>query len=288
MPSILVTGANGQVGRELQELSEHYPYTFYFTDRTSLDITDSKRVQDFITRNAITHIINCAAYTAVDRAEEEKELAELINHHAVENLAKICKAKDITLIHISTDYVFDGMNFRPYQETDSTNPINHYGLTKLQGEEAIKKVAPKGLIIRTSWVYSPFGKNFVKTMLHLAKTKNRLSIVWDQIGTPTYAKDLAKTILELLSHEKLSAKQSEIYHYSNEGVCSWYDFAKAIFEIEGIDMRIDPIQTENYPTPAKRPHYSVLDKSKIKNDFSITIPYWRESLKECLQRLNDA
>jgi len=284
---VLITGSSGQLGSELKVLAGNEP-GYIFTDGDILDITDYEKVRKFIKSNSITHIINCAAYTAVDRAEEEKDLASLINYESVENLARVCKENDIILIHLSTDYVFDGMNYRPYKENDLTSPINHYGLTKCQGEEAIARIAPKSFIIRTSWVYSPYGKNFIKTMLSLAKTKDRLSIVCDQIGSPTYAKDLAQTILKLLKTKDLLSMRGEIFHYSNEGVCSWYDFAKAIFELEDIDVKVDPIKTVNYSTLAKRPHYSVLDKTKIKKCFdTVRIPYWKDSLKECLQRLND-
>ena len=302
--NILITGSSGQLGSELRMLNDKFKmlnYRCFFIDKNDLDITDFQRVKDFIEKNDIKIIINTAAYTAVDKAEEEKELAELINYKAVENLAKISKEKDIFLVHISTDYVFNGKNYRPYVEEDKTDPINYYGLTKLKGEEAIKKINPKGVIIRTSWVYSSFGKNFVKTMLNLAKTKKELNIIFDQIGTPTYARDLAEVILRILdvkfkitdsnnnltSNIKHLPSNVEIYHYSNEGVCSWYDFAKAIFEIEGIDIKVNPIESKDYPTPAKRPFYSVLNKSKIKRDFNIEIPYWIDSLKECLERLYD-
>jgi len=287
--NVLITGAKGQLGSELKMLDDQFKmlnYRCFFTDKDNLDITDSNKVKDFIEKNEINIIINTAAYTAVDKAEEDRGLAELINYKAVENLAKLSKEKDIFLIHISTDYVFNGKNYRPYVEEDKTDPINYYGFTKLKGEEAIKKINPKSVIIRTSWVFSSFGKNFVKTMLNLANTKKELNIIFDQIGTPTYAKDLAIVILEIIK-QKEKIKNSEIYHYSNEGVCSWYDFAKAIFEIKGINIKVNPIESKDYPTPAKRPFYSVLNKSKIKKEFNIKIPYWKESLKKCLERLDN-
>ncbi len=280
MNNILVTGANGQLGQSIKELNEKC----FFTDRDKLDITDFKEIENFCKQNKITHIINCAAYTAVDKAEDEKEFADKINYDAVKNLAQISKDHDISLVHISTDYVFDGKNYKPYCEDDKTNPVNYYGESKLKGEEAVKKINPKNsVIIRTSWVYSSIGSNFVKTMLRLMKDKDELGVIFDQIGTPTYARDLAKTILEILP--KLKDKDTQIYNYSNEGVCSWYDFAKEIADIKGYDCRINPIHTSEYPTPAKRPHFSILDKQKIKDDFDITVPYWKDSLKECLKEM---
>ena len=286
--NILVTGANGQLGSEIKVVSKDYLYNFFFTDKDELDITKKEDIEKFIDKNEINLIINCAAYTAVDKAEEEKELADLINHKAVKYLAEISKEKNIPLIHISTDYVFDGKNYRPYIEDDKTNPQSVYGLTKLKGEESFKNSGARGIIIRTSWVYSSFGGNFVKTMLRL-KDRDELNIVFDQVGTPTYARDLAKAILKIVNkyYEKLNNFKAEIFHFSNEGVCSWYDFAKAIFEIKNIDIKINPIETKDYPTPAKRPHYSVLNKNKIKKEFNIEIPYWKESLKNCLKEINE-
>ena len=286
--NILVTGSNGQLGSEIKEISKNYPYKFFFTGKNEIDITKKEDISSFIKKNNINLIINCAAYTAVDRAEEEKELADLINHRAVKYLAEIAKEKDMILIHISTDYVFDGKNYKPYIETDKTNPQNIYGFTKLKGEEAFINEEIKGVIIRTSWVYSSFGNNFVKTMLRL-KDKNELNVIFDQIGTPTYARDLANTILEIINNNlnKLETQKTQIYHYSNEGVCSWYDFAKAIFDIKGIDITINPIETKDYPTPAIRPNYSLLNKTKIKDTFNIEIPYWKDSLKKCLERLDN-
>ena len=285
--NILVTGASGQLGSEIKFLSQNYPYHFFFTDKNELDITKKEDIEKFVKENDIDLIINCAAYTAVDKAEEEKELADLINHKAVKYLSDISKENNIILIHISTDYVFDGKQYTPYKEDDKTNPKGIYGLTKLKGEEAFINSGAKGIIIRTSWVYSTLGHNFVKTMLRL-KDRKELGVVFDQIGTPTYARDLAKAILEIIdkNYEKLNNFKAEIFHYSNEGVCSWYDFAKAIFEIKDIDIKINPIETKDYPTPAKRPHYSVLNKSKIKKEFDIKISYWRESLKKCLEKMN--
>ena len=288
--NILVTGANGQLGSEIKNIvmnKENNNSKFFFTDKEELDIIKKEDIGKFVNENDIDLIINCAAYTAVDKAESEEKFADLINHKAVEYLAGISKEKDIPLIHISTDYVFDGKNYRPYIEDDRTNPQSVYGLTKLKGEETFINSSAKGIIIRTSWVYSSFGHNFVKTMLRL-KYRGELSVVFDQIGTPTYARDLAKEILGIVdkNFEKLNNFKAEIFHFSNEGVCSWYDFAKAIFEIKNIGIKINPIKTKDYPTPAKRPHYSVLNKNKIKKEFNIEISYWRDSLKKCLERLN--
>jgi len=291
--NILVTGANGQLGNEIRYLVNNSKFKtqnskFFFTDKDELDITNKEDVKRYVNEKDIDLIINCAAYTAVDRAEEEKEKADLVNHKAVKYLANIAKEKDISLIHISTDYVFDGRNYKPYIEDDPVNPQSIYGITKLKGEEAFKVLGASGIIIRTSWVYSSYGYNFVKTMLRL-KNRGELGIVFNQVGTPTYTKDLAETILEIINKnlEKIKNKKAEIYHYSNEGVISWYDFAKAIFEIENIDIKVKPIESKDYPTPVKRPHYSVLNKKKIKNEFNVEIPYWRDSLRECLKRINN-
>jgi dTDP-4-dehydrorhamnose reductase len=284
MPNILVTGSNGQVGSELQELATSNSYNFFFTDKEELDITSKEAIENFCKQNDISHIINCAAYTAVDKAQEDKIGADLVNHKAVSFLAEVAKVHNISLVHISTDYVFDGKNYRPYQEEDLTNHQSVYGQTKLDGEKAMIDINPKkSIIIRTSWVYSSYGANFVKTMLRLASQRDTLGVIFDQVGTPTYAKDLAKAILEILP--QLQNDTVELYHYANEGVCSWYDFAQAIFEIKNITMKVNPILTKEYPTPAIRPHYSVLDKSKIKSNYNITIPYWKESLQQCLELL---
>ena len=281
MNSILVTGGNGQLGSELREIAPNYQdYNFLFTDVKDLDITNHSAVAAFIESNNITIIINCAAYTAVDKAESEPELADAINHLAVANFAQIAKNKNIKLIHISTDYVFDGTNHKPYVETDTPNPKSVYGVTKLDGELAMQRINPaNSIIIRTSWVYSKFGNNFVKTMLRLAETKDEISVVADQIGTPTNAADLAKTILNILP--QVSNETVKLFHYSNEGVCSWYDFAKAIFEIKEISIKVSPIETSQYLTPAVRPFYSVLNKGRIKDAFQLDISYWKGSLKIC-------
>lgn len=287
MSNILVTGAKGQLGSEIRALSVLYPqHEFTFTDRTTLDLSNLCKMENFFDDHTFDAIINCAAYTAVDKAESEKELADTINHRFVSMLAKIAKRNNAALIHISTDYVFNGEHHRPYIESDPTNPQGVYGRTKRDGENAILSVAPSNtVIIRTSWVYSSFGNNFLKTMLRLGRERDTLGVIFDQIGTPTYARDLAQTILEILP--RIKNEKPEIYHYSNEGVASWYDFAEAIFELSGVNCKVSPITTDQYPTPASRPHYSLLNKSKIKTEFGITIPYWRDSLKECLITLGE-
>jgi dTDP-4-dehydrorhamnose reductase len=285
MNNIVVTGSNGQLGSELKALAQIYSdYNFYFTDSKELDITNHEAVNQFIKTNKISVIINCAAHTAVDKAETDVELSKKLNHLAVENFGNIAKANNIKLIHISTDYVFDGTNYMPYSEKDKTNPQSVYGNTKLAGEQALQEINPENsIIIRTSWVYSSFGNNFVKTMLRLANERKELGVIVDQIGTPTYARDLAKVILEIIP--KVKNENVEVYHFSNKGVSSWYDFAKAIFDIKGIEIKLNAIETSQYPTAAKRPFYSVLNKNKIENTFQIEIPNWRDSLKECLQKL---
>jgi len=284
--NILVTGSNGQLGKELRELSNNYSYNYYFTTRKELDISETQLIKDFVKKNNINVIINCAAYTAVDKAELEQELANNINHLAVKNLGAISKDLDIKLIHISTDYVFNGINYKPYLETDTSDPKSIYGKTKLDGELSLIDINPKhSIIIRTSWVYSSFGNNFVKTMLRLGKEKESLGVIFDQVGTPTYAKDLAKTILDIIP--KINNENVEVYHYSNEGVASWYDFSKQIMEFSNLNCKINPIMTIDYPTPAPRPHYSILNKSKIKSKFNLDIPYWKDSLKDCLVLLGE-
>lgn len=287
MLEVLVTGSSGQLGSEIRELSSRYPqYTFTFADRSMLDLSNLCKMEDFFDGKRFDMIINCAAYTAVDKAESESELADTINHRFVSMLAKIAKRDSSKLIHISTDYVFDGKHHRPYIESDPTAPQGVYGKTKCDGENAILSTAPANtLIIRTSWVYSSFGNNFVKTMLRLGKERDSLGVIFDQVGTPTYARDLAQAIIDILP--QINNAQPEIYHYSNEGAASWYDFAQAIFELSGVVCLVNPITTDQYPTPASRPHYSLLNKSKIKNDFNLSIPYWRDALKACLNTLGE-
>lgn len=285
MCNILVTGSKGQLGSEMNEIAHQYPnYHFIFTDVEELNITNHTEVAAFIELHRIDIIINCAAYTAVDKAEVEVDIAKEINQLAVKNFAEIAKDKGIKLIHISTDYVFDGCAKTPYIESALPNPQSVYGNTKLAGEQALLNTNPKNsIIIRTSWVYSSFGNNFVKTMLRLSKEKAALNVVADQFGSPTYAADLAKAILILLP--AIKNEEVTIYHYANTGVCSWYDFAKAIFEIKGIELQLNKIDTAQYPTPAKRPKYSVLATQKIINKYQLSIPHWKTSLAVCLQKL---
>lgn len=281
---VLVTGASGQLGQALQFIQRKYPeIQFIFASSADLDITNEEKVASFFESNQIDFCINTAAYTAVDKAESESEKANTVNVIGPENLAKACKASGATLIHISTDFVFDGTSSRPYSEEDPTNPIGIYGQTKLNGEKKVADNCTKYYIIRTSWVYSQFGNNFMKTMLRLAQDRDTLNVVNDQIGTPTNAVDLAEAIVAIIKHPNSSEEQnSGIYNFSNEGICSWFDFAKEIFRINAIPITVNPIPTEAYPTPAKRPAYSVLDKSKIKAIFDINIKPWQESLLQTL------
>ncbi len=285
--NVLVTGANGQLGSELRMLKDEFlmmNYKCFFTDSSTLDITDFQNVKEFIELNKIDIVINCAAYTAVDKAEEDAENADKINHLAVKNLAEVAQEKSIKLIHISTDYVFDGENFKPYVEDDATNPTGVYGKTKLDGENAMREIDPlNSIIIRTSWVYSSFGANFVKTMLKLGRERDSLGVIFDQVGTPTHARDLAETILEIIP--SIQNSKLRIYNYSSEGVASWYDFAKEIMRMAKIDCVISPIESSAYPTPAKRPHYSLLNKAKIKKEFNLSIPYWKDSLRDCITKI---
>ena len=284
--NILVTGSNGQLGSEIKELSSNYNYNFFFTTRDDMDITSKDSIKEFCQTNSINVIINCAAYTAVDKAQSDIENADLVNRKAVKKLSIVAKELNIKLIHISTDYVFDGKNFKPYVEEFQTNPQSIYGKTKLDGENELLDINPlNSIIIRTSWVYSYYGNNFVKTMLRLGKEKEELGVIFDQIGTPTYAKDLAITILNIIP--QIENSKVEIYNYSNEGVLSWYDFAKEIMKMAKLNCKIKAIETYQYPTPAKRPHFSLLNKSKIKQKFNIEIPYWKDGLDDCLKRLGE-
>ena len=284
--NILVTGSNGQLGSEIKSISSDYSYNFFFTDRNNIDITSKDSIKEFCKTNNINVIINCAAYTAVDKAQSDEINADLINRKAVKKLALVSQELNIKLIHISTDYVFDGKNFKPYCEEFQTNPQSIYGKTKLDGENEMRDINPKNsIIIRTSWIYSYYGNNFVKTMLRLGKEKEELGVIFDQIGTPTYAKDLAKTILDIIP--QIENSKVEIYNYSNEGVLSWYDFAKEIMKMAKLNCKINPIETYQYPTPAKRPHFSLLNKNKIKSTFNIEIPYWKDGLDDCLRRLGE-
>ncbi len=283
---LLITGAQGQLGHTFQQVVADYPdFDFTFVGRSELDLSQPEQINAYFQDKDYDIIINCAAYTAVDKAETDIELSEQINSIAVKQLAQIAKEKNITLIHISTDYVFNGKNFKPYTEQEITHPINQYGQSKRNGELAMQAINPAGFIIRTSWVYADHGNNFLKTMLRLGNDRESLHIVADQIGSPTYTGDLASAILDILSQHSFSAQDPvEIYHYSNEGVCSWYDFATAIFEIHRIECAVLPISTEDYPTPAKRPYYSLMSKAKIKQTFGISIPHWRDSLNKLSSR----
>ena len=284
--NVLVTGSSGQVGNEIKAISSDYSYNFFFTDRNNIDITSKDSIKEFCKTNNINVIINCAAYTAVDKAQTDEINADLINRKAVKKLALVSQELNIKLIHISTDYVFDGKNFKPYCEEFQTNPQSIYGKTKLDGENEMRDINPKNsIIIRTSWIYSYYGNNFVKTMLRLGKEKEELGVIFDQIGTPTYAKDLAKIILDIVP--QIDNQKVEIYNYSNEGVLSWYDFAKEIMKMAKLNCKINPIETYQYPTPAKRPHFSLLNKNKIKSTFNIEIPYWKDGLDDCLRRLGE-
>ena len=284
--NILVTGSMGQLGSEIKELSSNYNYNFFFTTRDDIDITSKDSIKEFCQTNSINVIINCAAYTAVDKAQSDIENADLVNRKAVKKLSIVAKELNIKLIHISTDYVFDGKNFKPYVEEFQTNPQSVYGKTKLDGENELLDINPlNSIIIRTSWVYSSFCNNFVKTMLRLGKEKEELGVIFDQIGTPTYAAHLAKTILDIVP--QIENSKVEIYNYSNEGVLSWYDFAKEIMKMAKLNCKINPIETYQYPTPAKRPHFSLLNKSKIKSKFNLEIPYWKDGLDDCLKRLGE-
>lgn len=283
MKNVLITGANGQLGNEMRVLSKENPeYTYFFTDVVELDICNEQAVLDFVKSNDINVIVNCAAYTAVDKAEENIGLCTKLNADAVGYLAQAAEANHAEFIQISTDYVFDGTAHVPYQETAPTCPNSVYGSTKLAGEQNALKSCSRTMIIRTAWLYSTFGNNFVKTMIRLGKERDSLGVIFDQVGTPTYARDLARTIYAAIRQGVVPG----VYHFSNEGVCSWYDFTKVIHRLAGITTcRVSPLHTEEYPTPAQRPHYSVLDKTKIKKTYHIEIPYWMDSLQSCIAEL---
>lgn len=281
--NILITGCNGQLGNEMQLLEkENQQHTFFNTDVAELDITNQLAVNDFVNRNKIDGIVNCAAYTAVDKAESDKELCTALNTVAPAYLAAAVEKRGGWMVQVSTDYVFNGTKHTPYTETDTPCPDSVYGSTKLAGELGVTKFCRKSMIIRTAWLYSTFGNNFVKTMLRLGKEKTSLGVIFDQIGTPTYARDLAVTIMTAINRGIVPG----VYHFSNEGVASWYDFTKAIHRIAGIiACDVKPLHTAEYPTPANRPHYSVLDKTKIKETYNIEVPYWEVSLAECISKL---
>lgn len=284
--NILITGSNGQLGNEMRCISTKSKDHYIFTDIAELDITNLDEIQKILKQEKIDVIVNCAAYTNVDNAEDDKETADKINHKAVRYLAIAAKEADATLIHVSTDYVFDGSNNTPYIETDMTSPLGVYGITKLAGEDAIKEIGCKHIIIRTAWLYSQYGKNFVKTILNLTANKDSLKVVFDQVGTPTYAKDLAQGIHHIITNRLLD--QQGIYHFSNEGVCSWYDFAIEIRNLSKNDCNIYPCHSIDFPSKVKRPHYSVLDKTLFRETFGFKIPYWKDSLINCIHELINA
>lgn len=286
--NILVTGAYGQLGSEISSLAADYPgVQFFFTDYDTLDITDGAGIKRFFEMTKPGMVINCAAYTAVDQAEKEPEKAAGLNAGGPGLLAGACRDYDARLIHVSTDYVFNGRSCVPYDEEFQADPQGVYGLTKLEGENLVREILPGAIIVRTSWLYSPFGHNFVKTMLRLGRERASLRVVFDQTGTPTYARDLAGAILHMVrSAEGPAGWKPGIYHYSNEGVCSWYDFAREIYDIAGVPCVVEPIRSAEYPTPAQRPSFSVLDKGKIKAAYNLAIPWWQDSLKDCIKRLH--
>ena len=286
---VLITGSYGQLGSEIRDLASEYDnLECIFRDLPELDICDTEALTTIISDQHINAVINCAAYTAVDKAEKEEQIAQKVNSEGVLNLVDALKKVDGKLIHISTDYVFDGNHSQPYKESDPVSPVGVYGQTKRAGELAALNGSIDAIVIRTSWLYSVYGNNFVKTMLRLGNEKKSIQVVSDQRGTPTFAKDLAKTCLDILSNTGSTniSKKGSLYHYSNEGVASWYDFATAIMELGSLDCKVRPIETKDYSTPAKRPHYSVLNKTKIKTDFNIEIPYWRDSLTNCIKKIN--
>ena len=291
--NVLVTGSNGQLGTELRRLALDSPHHFIFTDINSLpgvetvylDISDRASIDIIAESEKVDIIVNCAAYTDVERAESEIDMAMLLNHQAVENLAGAAASRDAALIHISTDYVFSGEGNLPIREDAVPAPKGVYGSTKLAGEKALQKSACRSVIVRTSWLYSPYGRNFVKTMRSLMRSGRELKVVYDQLGCPTYAADLADALMHIIHGPRIEG--NTIYHYSDEGAVSWYDFAQAIRELSGYDCRVVPCLTSEYPTKARRPHYSVLDKSAIKRAYSLEIPYWRDSLARCIDRMDD-
>jgi dTDP-4-dehydrorhamnose reductase len=283
MQTILITGSHGQLGNEMQQAAVRYTeFNYIYTDVEVLDICNKTALEAFIKANSVAFIVNCAAYTAVDKAEDDVELCYKINAEAVRNIGEVATANEIKVIHVSTDYVFDGTNHLPYSEDEAVCPATVYGKSKLAGEEALLESCKKSVIIRTSWLYSSFGNNFVKTMLKIGSERESLNVIFDQIGSPTYAADLSEAIMKVISSENFVPG---IYHFSNEGVCSWYDFAKSIHKIAGIACDVRPIETKDYPAHTPRPHYSVLNKAKIKSTYGITIPHWEESLEKCIHIL---
>ena len=289
---ILVIGTNGQLGKSIKSLVKQQKtnHNYVFVPRNQLDLSSISNIQNYFDTHKFDLIINCAAYTAVEKAESYQEEADMINHIAVKKIAEIAKSNNIKLIHISTDFVFDGLKHRPYSESDACSPLNIYGKTKLEGENAILSIMKfNATIIRTSWLYSEYGNNFVSTIIKLAQKNNNLNIVSDQMGTPTYAKDLGQAILNIIKNEKFNEpnRVTEIYHYSNEGECSWYDFAKEVINISGIKCTISSINSEDYPTAARRPRNTIMSKEKISKEFDLKIIFWKDSLKYCMKSLSN-
>jgi dTDP-4-dehydrorhamnose reductase len=285
MQTVLVTGSKGQLGNEVQVLAPSYSqFEFIFTDVEELDICDRKAVENYFAKRKIDVLLNCAAYTAVDKAEEDVELCYRINEKAVGILGEIAAEYGTRVVHVSTDYVFDGTSYRPYTEDMPVCPATVYGKSKLAGEQLLMDACPAAVIVRTSWLYSSFGNNFVKTMMRLGKERDTLNVIFDQVGTPTYAADLADTLLQIISADKFVPG---IYHYSNEGVCSWYDFTISIHKMAGINCRVLPIESKDYPAKTPRPHYSVLNKNKIKSNYNIQISHWEDGLRRCMDILTE-
>ena len=283
MNTILITGSHGQLGNEMQQAAARFPaFNFLYTDVEDLDICDKAALSAFVKANNVNIIVNCAAYTAVDKAEDDVALCYKINSDAVRNIGEVASENNLKVVHVSTDYVFDGTNYLPYHEDQPVCPATVYGKSKLAGEQALLETCKQAVILRTAWLYSSFGNNFVKTMMKLGTDRDSLNVIFDQIGTPTYAADLADAILKVLSHETFVPG---IYHFSDEGVCSWYDFTKTIHRIAGITCNVQPIETKDYPARTPRPHYSVLNKAKIKSTYGIVIPHWEESLVRCIDIL---
>lgn len=283
MDTILITGSHGQLGNEMQQAAARFSaFRFIYTDVEDLDICDKAALDAFVKANAVNVIVNCAAYTAVDKAEDDVALCYKINAEAVRNIGEVAHQNGLKVVHVSTDYVFDGTNYMPYSEDQAVSPNTVYGKSKLAGEQALMETCEQAVILRTAWLYSSFGNNFVKTMIKLGTERDSLNVIFDQIGSPTYAADLADAILKLLSHPVFVPG---IYHFSDEGVCSWYDFTKTIHRIAGITCDVHPIETKDYPARTPRPHYSVLNKAKIKTTYGIVIPHWEESLERCMKIL---
>jgi len=286
MTTILITGSNGQLGNEMQQAAVCFPdFNYIYTDVAELDICDKGALDAFVKANNVNVIVNCAAYTAVDKAEDDVELCYKINRDAVRNIAEVASENKVKVVHVSTDYVFDGTNYLPYTEDMPVCPATVYGKSKLEGEQALLENCKESVILRTAWLYSSFGNNFVKTMIKLGTERDSLGVIFDQVGTPTYAADLADAILQLLSNETFVPG---IYHFSDEGVCSWYDFTKTIHRMASITCDVKPIETKDYPARTPRPHFSVLNKGKIKFTYGISIPHWEVSLEKCIQLLQNS